>query len=93
MYLFSSALVQRLTAPGVVLPHHVHYPLDDMLIGNWVADWAAGTEVVDDRDGFHDALGHSERWRPDVPKAVDWDSVVVHKLGWREMRGLRYRIC
>lgn len=74
----------------MVLPHHVHYPFDDILVGNWIADWAKeGTEVVDDREGFHDALGHS--WSRDMQKGVGWESVVVHKVGVREMRGLRFR--
>ena len=37
--LLSSHLVDRLARPGVVLPHRVHYPNDDVVVGNWVNDY------------------------------------------------------
>jgi hypothetical protein len=53
-FLMSSALVRRLTAPGVRLLHRIAYPLDDVLHGAWVADHAPGTDILDDPAGFHD---------------------------------------
>ncbi|KAE9386472.1 hypothetical protein BT96DRAFT_523240 [Gymnopus androsaceus JB14] len=87
--LLSSHLVDRLTSPEVSLPHHVHYPADDVLIGQWVADYAPGTTVVGDDNGFHDAIKHS--WWEDHNKVVDYDSVCVHHVSPSEMRQLRNR--
>lgn len=46
--LLSSHLVGRLVRPGVVLPHRIHYPNDDVVVGNWVGDhvWK-GPEPLD----------------------------------------------
>lgn len=87
-FLLSSHLVDRLVRPGVVLPHHMHYPSDDVLLGNWVADWGEGTTVVHDIEGFHDPIGHHSD--PETTFPVDWDTVVAHHVKVGEMRGLRY---
>ncbi|KAF9064669.1 galactosyltransferase-domain-containing protein [Rhodocollybia butyracea] len=87
--MISSHLVDRLTSPEIVLPHHVHYPSDDVVVGQWVADFAPSSTIVDDHDGFHDAIKHS--WWADHNKAVDYDSVCVHHVSVSEMQELRDR--
>jgi hypothetical protein len=52
-FLLSSALVRRLTAPGVRLAHGVAYPYDDVMHGAWVAEHAPDTDVIDDPAACH----------------------------------------
>lgn len=87
-YLYSSHLVDRMTQQDVVLPHHIHYPADDVILGMWVADYAKGATVVNDVEGFHDPTGHHSDETTTRP--VSWDTVVAHHLQIGEMRGLRY---
>ncbi|TFK98734.1 hypothetical protein BDV98DRAFT_595402 [Pterulicium gracile] len=88
-YLFSSHLVDRLTRQEVVLPHHIDYPADDVILGVWVADHAEGRTVVDDVQGFHDPTGHHSDEKS--TRLVSWDSVVAHHISVAdpEMMGMR----
>jgi hypothetical protein len=86
-FLLSSALVRRLTAPGVRLAHGVAYPYDDVMHGAWVAEHASDTDVVDDPAGFHDVccacLPQACYLTDDVSTAAAVDRVepsAVHRL-------------
>jgi hypothetical protein len=60
---------------------------DGVKVDKWGNPFTIDTiHVVGDKVGFHDPFDHS--WDPYI---VDWDTVLIHKITAKEMRGLRLR--
>ncbi|TFL00671.1 galactosyltransferase-domain-containing protein [Pterulicium gracile] len=87
-FLMSSHLVSRLNHPKLKLPHHVHFPSDDVVMGMWVSEWAGDTKIVRDKAGFHEPTGH-DVWKPEDTAPITWESVVLHHVKPWEYRELR----
>jgi hypothetical protein len=68
----------------MILPHHIPYPLDDVVVGSWVNDFAPKAEAVHDLAGFHDPPEHGWKTFP-----VTYESVCIHHVDASEMRTLR----
>ncbi|TFK38843.1 galactosyltransferase-domain-containing protein [Crucibulum laeve] len=94
-YMISSSLMHSLISTTSPLPHHIHYPSDDLMIGAWIAALHAPkpylpevikTEVVDDIVGWHDFPG-----RGGHDALIGWESVCIHRLSPTEMGEMRDR--
>ncbi|KAF8512596.1 hypothetical protein BU17DRAFT_53988 [Hysterangium stoloniferum] len=95
-YVMSSSLVSTILSASPPLPHHIHYPSDDVMIGAWIAEpltfssqptpylpYSINTTVLDHL-GLHDYPG-----RGGNDAVVSWGSICIHRISVGEMRNLR----
>lgn len=82
---FSSFLVETLLSTRPSVPHHIHYPYDDVMIGSWVAsleNYNHSDAIF--RYGKHPWNVFAEVAHPEplVPSPVN--SLVIDDLGWHD---------
>ncbi|KAF9000318.1 galactosyltransferase-domain-containing protein [Cyathus striatus] len=100
-YMLSSSLVNTLLSTEPPLPHHIHYPSDDVMIGAWIA---ALRYFPDKSVEFETTAEHSpepvhkvvpkpylpERWHDFIERgghdaSFSWSSICVHHVTADEM--------
>lgn len=88
---FSSFLVKTLLSTRPSVPHHIHYPFDDVMIGSWVASLKNYAKPnITFRYGAYSwnifaSVAHPE---PLLPTPVD--TLVIDDLGWHDFPGRKY---
>ncbi|TFK39094.1 galactosyltransferase-domain-containing protein [Crucibulum laeve] len=87
-YMLSSSLVNTILSADPSLPHHIHYPSDDVMIGAWVA----GLKYFPDPTiEFETTAEHSPEPvhrvypKPYFPHVVDTN--IIDELGWHNFPG------
>ncbi|KAF4616412.1 hypothetical protein D9613_008241 [Agrocybe pediades] len=85
-YMMSSNLAEEIIGAGTAIPHRIHYPYDDVMIGSWVS----GLRLL--RDEQQDFFQVKEQGvlekvvpKPYLPRSVD-TAVIDDKAGWHDYK-------
>ncbi|KAH9479931.1 Beta-1,3-galactosyltransferase sqv-2 [Psilocybe cubensis] len=87
-YMLSSHLTATMLSADPELPHHIHYPYDDVMIGSWVA----GLKILHDssatfypKPSKSSDISGSMHLPPYLPYQVN-TTVVDDKIGWHDYK-------
>ncbi|GJJ08179.1 hypothetical protein Clacol_002387 [Clathrus columnatus] len=90
-YIFSSFLVKILLSTQPPVPHHIHYPYDDVMIGSWIAALKNYHQPdLTFRYSKHswNVLSQKAHPQPLLPSPVN--TLIVDDLGWHDYPGRQY---
>ncbi|KAF9000325.1 galactosyltransferase-domain-containing protein [Cyathus striatus] len=88
-YMLSSSLAKTMLAAEPSLPHHIHYPSDDVMVGAWIAGLRnfQDESIKWESTAAHSPLPiHRLYPRPYLPYVVD-TKIVDDKIGWHDPPG------
>jgi len=86
-YMLSSFLVSTILSATPPLPHHVHYPFDDVMIGAWIAGmrYFPNSSIEFSSIAASPDLEHSMKPRPYFPQVIETE--VLDNLNWHDFPG------
>jgi len=90
-YIFSSFLVKALLSTQPSIPHHIHYPYDDVMIGSWIAALKNYHRPdITFRYSTHSWNVFSEVAHPQPLLPSPIDTLIIDDLGWHDYPGRKY---
>ncbi|KAF8510873.1 hypothetical protein BU17DRAFT_55076 [Hysterangium stoloniferum] len=86
-YMLSSSLVSTLLSATPPLPHHIHYPSDDVMIGAWIAGmrYFPNSSIEFSSIAKLPDLEHSVKPRPYFPQVIETE--ILDNWNWHDFPG------